>query len=455
MRIVIIGAGSAGRHLMHRLCLEGHDVIMIDRDQSRLDAAAAQDDILTVLGEGASPTTLEEAEIHKADLLAAVTNADEVNVLACLYARQAGVKHRVARISDQAHFDPRSRLPLSEAGVSLVVNKTQTIAQELFNILRLPGTIEVIELLGGRAEAVGVKLGLESPLLRGPLATVASPERLAGMRVLAAMRGDELIVPDGNTTFLVGDDVYTALPADGVNDYLDWASPSRPGFSKVLIGGGGDLGLALARMLETLPLQVVIMESEAARAEYCSATLDKTLVMHGDALDEEMLEEVGITEGTAFVASTGSDEHNIISCLLAERLGASLTLAQIGKLEYVSIINAQSLVDRAVSPQIAMTNAILHFVRGRNIDSVTLLHGLPGELIELTVPAACKGITAPIKSLTLPKRAVIAAIERDGELLIPTGDLKLMPGDRLAAFAHPSALRKLASIFHAPGRPRE
>ena len=454
MRIVIIGAGSAGRHLMHRLCLEGHDVIMIDRDPARLDAAAAQDDILTVPGEGASPATLEDAEIEKADLLAAVTNVDEVNILACLYARQAGVKHRVARISDQAYFEPRSRLPLNEAGVSLVVNKTQTIAQELFNILRLPGTTEVIDLLGGRAEAVGIKLGLESPLLRGPLANVASPEMLAGMRILAAMRGEELIVPDGNTTFLVGDDVYAALPANGVDAYLDWASPSRPGFSKVLIAGGGDLGLALARMLEKLSIQVVLIESEAARAEYCSLTLNKTLVMHGDALDEEMLQEVGITEGTAFVASTGSDEHNMISCLLAERLGASLTLAQIGKLEYVSIINAQSLVDRAVSPQIAMTNAILHFVRGQNIDSVTLLHRLPGELIELTVPDGCKGISAPIESLGLPRRAVIAAVEREGEIRIPTGDLKLKPGDHLAAFAHPSALRKLASMFHAPGRPR-
>ena len=447
MRILIIGAGKGGWHLTEILCQEKHDVVVIDQDRGVLDAMEAHLDVLTIRGHGSSPRVLEEAEVGKADLLVAVTDHDEVNIVACLYARQAGVKHRIARITNQDFLAGDSRLNLAEAGVDLVVSKAGTTAEELNNILRLPGATEVVNLLDGRVQVVGIRVHMDSPLIRAPLREVAEPDMLRALRFIAVMRGDELIIPRGDTQFLIGDDVYVISRPDFIPIFLRWASPEHTPFAKIIIAGGGDLGLKLAQLLEGVPGQVLLLESDAAQALSCSSVLDKTLVIHGDALDEEVLQNAGIVDDTAFVAATGSDENNIIGCMLAEKLGVRYTLAQISKDEYVSIINSQSLLDRAVSPYSTMSNAILHFIRGRNIKSATLLHRLPGELLEVVLPERSKWTGAAIRDVHLAKGTVIAAVKRGPEVMIPTGDLVLLAGDHLAIFARPAALGKIQNLF--------
>ena len=447
MRILIIGAGKGGWHLTDILCQEKHDVVVIDQDPRVLEAMEAHLDVLTICGHGSSPRVLEEAEVGKTDLLVAVTDRDEVNVVACLYARQAGVKHRIARITNQDFLDDHSRLKLADAGVDLVVSKAGTTADELNNILRLPGATEVVNLLDCRVQVVGIRVHMDSPLLRTPLGKVDEPDMLHAMRAIAVMRGDELIIPRGDTRFLIGDDVYVISRPDYVPTFLRWASPEHTPFAKIIIGGGGDLGLRLAHLLEGAPGQVVLLERDAEQALRCSSILDRTLVIHGDTLDEEVLQNAGIVDDTAFVASTGNDENNIIGCMLAEKLGVRYTLAQISKDEYVSIINSQSLLDRAVSPYTTMSNAILHFIRGRNIKSATLLHRLPGELLEVVLPERNKWTDVAIRDIRLPKGTVIAAVKRGVEVMIPTGDLVLEAGDQLAVFARPAAVGKIQNLF--------
>ena len=448
MRIIIIGAGSAGLHLMERLCQENHSVVMIDTNAARLAVAEAHCDIMAIKGEGANPRILNKAGVSKSDLLVAVTNRDEVNLLACLYARQAGVEHRVARITEPDYVDPSCGIDLKDAGVDLAVVKSETIAEEVFHILQLPGAIEVIDLLDGKARVVGIKLDPESPLIRATLQDLDQDELLSKVRMLAVMRGEELIIPRGDTTFMIGDDVYMVTTPDYMDHLLNWACPDRPMFGKIMIAGGGDLGLRLAQLLESTTRNVILIEADEERANHCSMRLDKALVIHGDALDENLLSEIGVSSNTAFVACKGSDENNMISCLLAEKLGVTYTLARINKLEYVSIINSQSLLDRAVSPQLAVTNAILHFVRGQNIRSATLLHGLPGELLEMDVHPQNKHIDMALKNIRLPKRSVLAAVRRSDMVMIPTGDFAPRGGDQLVAFSHPSAIKKLAKLFH-------
>lgn len=447
MRILIIGAGKGGWHLTEILCQEKHDVVVIDQDPRVLETMEAHLDVLTICGHGTSPRVLEEAEIGKADLLVAVTDRDEVNILACLYARVAGVKHRIARITNQDFLARDSRLDLADAGVDLVVSKAGTTADELNNILRLPGATEVVNLLDGQVQVIGIRVGMDSPLLRAPLSEVAEPDMLHAIRSIAVMRGDELIIPRGDTRFLIGDDVYVISRPDYIPTFLRWACPGHTPFAKIIIAGGGDLGMKLAQLLEGAQGQVVLVESDADRALRCSSILGRTLVIHGDALNEEILQNAGIVDDTAFVAATGNDENNIIGCMLAEKLGASYTLAQISKDEYVSIINSQSLLDRAVSPYTTMGNAILHFIRGRNIKSATLLHRLPGELLEIVLPERNRWNGAAIKDIKLAKGTVIAAVKRGLEVMIPTGDLVLEAGDQLAVFARPAAVGKIQSLF--------
>jgi len=447
MRIIIIGAGNAGRHIAETMCELNHDVVLVDNRSEPLAEVDAHLDILTLQGPGACPTTLEQAGIEQADLLVAVTDRDTVNILACAYAHAAQVKNKVARVVNPAFTDKSSRLNLRELGVDLVVSHKEECAREIFNILRMPGTLEVVDLLGGRALAVGLKVPTTSPLIRAPLKAFPDAELLKKFRFIAAIRGNELIIPGGDTQFMIGDDIYVVMQPNQVGEFIDWACPDHPTFEKVIIGGGGDLGLSLAKRLEQLSLQIVLLEDDPDRAEYISGALNRTLVMNADLLDRETLVNAGIVENTAFVAVTGDDENNIISCLLAEKEGVSFTLAQVTKPAYVPIINSLSLLDRAVSPHLSMTNAILHFVRGQHVTRAALLHNLPGELLEIELAANSRWAGKAIREIRIPRDALIATVLRAETVCTATGDLRLNVGDRLVLFSAPKAVEKLEAIF--------
>ncbi|MFH0953750.1 MAG: Trk system potassium transporter TrkA [Verrucomicrobiota bacterium] len=447
MRVVIIGSGNAGQNLAAKLCDEGHDIVLIDSREEPLAEAESKLDILTIHGEGSSPRVLAKAEIGKADLVVAVTDRDEVNILACIIAHAAGVKHKVARVSNRDYLEPTDRMDLQKLGVDLVVSQKEECANELFNILRMPGTLEAVDLLEGQILAVGVKVHMDSPLIRGPLKAFPKPELLQAIRFIAVIRGVELIVPRGDTQFLIGDEVYLVGRPQDVSSFLDWAWPERHSFKKVVIAGGGDMGLHLAQLLERTSIQVALVEPDNARANYCSGVLTRSLVIKGNPLDKETLQNAGIVEETAFVAAEGTDENNIIGCLLAADLGARFTLAQVTKPEYVPIIDNLSLLDRAVSPPLSMINAILHFVRGHHVKAAALFHKLPGELLDVVVPPKGKWAGQAIKDLKLPAGVTIAGVRRKDDVFVATGDLVLVEGDRLVVFSPPDAVAKLEQLF--------
>lgn len=449
MRILIIGAGNAGRHLAAKLSEERHDIVIVDNSQESLSEISALLDIQTVCGEGSSPRVLAEAGIEKSDLLVAVTDRDEVNILACAYAQAAGVRHKVARVSNPDFIHADSRFDLSRMGIDLVISQKEECAQEIFTILRMPGTLEAVDLLEGRVLTVGIKVHMDSPLVLQTLREFPRPEMLQRVRLIALMRGDEVLVPRGDTQLMIGDDVYFVGEPAAVTEFLEWACPEHERFEKVIIAGGGDLGLQLAQLLEKTGMQVVLLERSEARAQECSKRLDRTLVMRGDALDQETMDNAGVVHGSAFVAVTGSDENNIMICLLAEKAGSTFTLAQVTKPEYVPIITSLSLLDRAVSAHMSMINAILHFVRGKNVKAAALLHKLPGELLDVVLSPKARWTGKPIKNLRVPDGITIASVLREGRTLSATGDVVLEAGDRLVLFALPAAVAKVETLFRS------
>lgn len=449
MRILIIGAGNAGRHLAAKLCEERHDIVIVDNDEDALAEIAAQLDIQTVRGEGSSPRILEDAGITKSDLVVAVTDRDEVNILACAYAQAAGVSHKVARVSNPDFIHADSRFDLRKLGIDLVISQKEECAQEIFTILRMPGTLEAVDMLEERVLAVGIKVHMDSPLVLQTLKSFPRPEMLQRVRLIAIMRGDETLIPRGDTQLMIGDDVYMVGEPDAVSEFLEWACPEHERFEKVIIAGGGDLGLQLSQLLEKTGMQVVLIEKNEDRAEECSKRLDRAMVMKGDALDQETLDNAGIVHGSAFVAVTGSDENNIMICLLAEKAGSTFTLAQVTKPEYVPIVGSLSLLDRAVSSHMSMINAILHFVRGKNVKAAALLHKLPGELLDVALARGARWAGKSIKALRMPDDLLIATVLRGDAILPATGDLKLVEGDRLVLFALPRAVAKVEALFRS------
>ncbi len=447
MRAVIIGAGIAGRNLAEKLTAEAYDVTVVDHRPEPLRAVEDQLDVMTVQGHGSSPAVLERAEISKADLVVAVTSVDEVNILACGYARTRNVAHRIARVSNPDYSAAEAARCMEMFGVDLLVNPTRECAQEMASLIRLPGAKEVIRMLGNRVLAVSAVLSSDSLLCRTPIKDCPDPELLKNVRFIVVERGRELMIPSGDTQLMVGDDIYAVGEARHMPAFLDMVAPDRPSIRRVIIAGGGMLGLSLANLLDDSGLEVVLVERDTASADACSTALSRTLVLRGDIMNDDTFDEFGVGEHTAFVATTGDDENNIISSLLAQKHGATLTIGKVSKPEYVPVIDSLSLLDRAVSPPLSMLNSILHFVRGRNVRAAMALHTLPGELLEVVLPGDNPWVGVRIKDLQMPPGAIIATVEREGEILVPTGDLALARGDRMVIYALPRTVRKLESIF--------
>ena len=448
MRIVIIGGGQTGAHLAEKFCEDEHDVVVIDSSAAALADLDAHLDLMTVAGDGANPAILEEADVERADMVVAVTDRDDTNILACIFARARGVPRTVARVSSSDYSTSR-HVDFRKLGVDLLVNQYDEYARDLYNVLRLPGSIEVADLLDERVMVVGMSIHMDSPLLGSKLKQFAGKEWLQKIRFTAVVRGDEVMTPHGDTTFLVGDDVYFAGEPDAVSDFMQWAWPEQKRFQRAVIAGGGELGLQLARMLEHTRMQIVLIEQNNKRADFCSAQLNRTLVIKGDALDQETLAGIGEAEDMAYVAATGSDEHNIIGCLVAEKFGARFTAAQVGKKEYIGIVNQLRLLDRIVDPHLAMVNSILHFVRGKNVQAAAILARLPGELIELKLSPKHKWVGKPIKDLKIPDGVIIATAMRNGQIKTATGDLALAAGDRVVVYCLPDAVSKMEPLFTA------
>jgi len=440
MRILIVGGGQAGGYLAEQFCADGHDVVVVDTRADALSGLESRLDLMTVCGSGADPEVLERADVSRADMLVAVTDRDDTNLLACVFGRERGVGRTAARVSSSSY--PTSRhINFAKLGIDLLVNQYDAYARDLFRALKMPGSIEADELLDGRVMAVGMPVHMDSPLLGRKLKDFADEEWIRKIRFFAIARGNEVSTPTGESAMMVGDGVYFAGEPDGVADFMKWAWPEQRRFQRVVIAGGGELGLQLARLLEGTRMHVVLVEQDEARAAHCADLLNRTVVLKGDALDRGTLASIGPGTDMAYVAATGSEEHNIIGCLVAEKHGARFTAAQVGNEEYIKVVDQLRLVDRVVNPHLAITNAILHFVRGKNVLAASILAHLPGELIEMQLPEGHPWAGAKVADAALPEGVVLVTLLRDGRVKTPTGALELAAGDQVVVYVLPDALK--------------
>jgi trk system potassium uptake protein TrkA len=376
----------------------------------------------------------------------AVTSSDEVNILACLYAHSAGVPRKVARVSSPEYLHSDDTYDLTRMGIDLVINQKQECAREIFHMLQLPGALEAFNLFEGKVMAAGFEVSVVSPLLDRTPAECVRLDLIQSVRIIAIRRSDQLVIPHGDTVFQKGDRVYLVGRSGDVAAFFEWVCPDLKPFDKVIIAGGGDLGLMLAQQIEE-EMECVLLEQDDERARHCSMLLNRALILRADALSESTLEEAGLTENTAFVALTGDDENNIMNCLMAQKKGAAFTVTQIARTDYVPVIEQLYLVNRVVSPYISMTHAILHYLRSQKVQAASLLHNLPGELLDVVIPRSSRLTGQAIRALRLPREAIVASVLRGDDVLTATGDLTLQAEDRLLIFAHPNAVKKIQSMF--------
>ncbi|MGH7545212.1 MAG: Trk system potassium transporter TrkA [Gemmatimonadota bacterium] len=446
MRIIIVGAGAVGTHLAERLSTAGQDVVLVERDPDRAEAAQEQLDVLTVVGNGASPSVLERAGIERADLLLAVTSIDEVNLLACLAAYPFGVKVRVARVSNPEYLTKGAEIAPDRLGGALLINPERECALETFQLLQSEAAKELAFFADGKVQLIRIEVLAEAPVVGRQLAEIARDIKDRRFVTVAILRDGRTIIPRGRDTLEAGDQIYVIGQAQQMSRVYELAGYGAFRLERVMIAGGGRVAEHLARLLEAHGIDSLLIDSDRERCVELAESLHRTLVLHGDATDMELLETEGIEAIDGFVALTGSDDTNMLSSLLAKTHGVKKVVALIQKLDYIPLVSRVG-IDAAVSPRLSTVNAILRYVRRGRVVSVASLRSIEAEAIEFNVPAQSPAVGRPVAKLELPDAALIGAIIRDDEVLVPTGQDALRAGDTAILFTLPEAIPELERIF--------
>lgn len=444
MYIVVIGLGEVGQHLVRVLAREGHELVLIDSDARRIAHAQEHFDVMAIEGYGAREEVLAQAGIGRADLVVAVTDHDEVNLIAALAARQAGARRVVARAqgNEWARWSEGIRYGLF--GIDVVINPRVLLAHELARVARSHGAAEVIDLAQARIELAQLDLDATARHLGKPLSALPLPREVL---LAAVVRHGELFVPGGADVLLAGDRAYLIGTPSAVMEAEDLLTRKRAA-QRVCVVGGGVIGEAVARELTDDGAQVLLFERDRARAEELAEDLPRCTVVHGDGTDLALLREEDVASYDLFVAVTPEDEVNLMAALLAQRLGVPRTACAVHRGDY-SDIYRQLGVDIVLSPRLVASHHILRYARADEVRSLTQLEEGQAEVVELAVPAGSRALGVALRHLDLPRGALVAAIVKRDRVVVPRGDDRIEAGDSAIVLATAGARTAVERLFRA------
>ena len=440
MRAVIIGAGKIGYNIAETLSQEGHDVFVIEKDEDRRQIVEENLDVQAVLGNGADSNLLESVNIEEADLLIAVTESDELNMLACMLAGQYGVKKTVARVR-RPEYDRNNKLAQNPAlNIDLMINPERVAAAEIAKIISVPEAVDVNYYAKGKIMLLELLIDKNNPVLNCALKDIRGQYHFL---VAAILRGDTLIIPRGDDQILLDDRIFLIGRTDQMREIEKPLGFQRRSIHSVLLVGGSRVAFYLAQLLEKRGLEVKIIEKDYKHCKYLAGQLNEAIILNGDGSDIDLLQDEGVQDTDLFVALTEDDKLNILVSLMAKRLGAGKTIAQVRRSDYLPLIQAVG-IDIAISPRLLTAEAVLRFVRNSEFLSINVLEKGSAEVYEIILSAGMKRmVNKPIKALGLPKGILIGAIFRNNDAIIPSGDDVMLPGDRIIIFAAAAVVRKV------------
>ncbi|AET66475.1 K+ transport system, NAD-binding component [Desulfosporosinus orientis DSM 765] len=443
MRIVIVGAGKVGFSLAQRLSEEGHEITVIEQDEERRLIVQNSLDVMTISGNGASPQFLAEFGLLKADLMVAVTDRDEVNMIACMAAKQAGISRTIARVRNQ-DYAGKNQLEFNRAlGIDLTINPEMVTAIEISRILLTPAALDVEDFGDGMVRLLEVRVREESPYVNIPLKRLTLPDRVL---VVGILRQNRMIIPKGTDCLLPQDSVFFVGAQAAIEKFSEEFSERKTKIQRVMIIGAGRIGRHLARILDHVGISIKVIEKSRERCSELAKTIDKGLVLCGDGTDIDLLIEEGVGNSDAVVCLTSDDKLNLLLALLAKDLGTQKTIVRVGRSEYMSLMGKVG-VDVILSPRLLTAGVILRQVRQGGVVSVSLLEGAKAEAMEIVVSSKSSIIGRKLKDTKIPDNILIGALLRGNELIIPDGNTILHVGDRVVIFTLPNLIKKISKIF--------
>lgn len=443
MRILIIGAGDIGNQLARRLSAAQHDLTVIEIDPEKIQRLRERVDSFVIEGSGTSYRVLQQAQAESMDLVAAVTDNDEVNLLSCQLAKKMGVPTTIARVRNTEFTQDPFPLSYEEMGVDHIIHPEVETAHAVAHLIRQSSASYAFEFEGGKVQVLGVRLDRRSPIINAPLADISTYQD-EHLRIVAIDRNHETIIPNGTSILYPGDQIFAVCDHDYVRDFLRMAGKPETHADNIMIMGGGLIGQSIAEYLQD-ESNIKIIEGNQHKAECVAEILSNALVIHGDGTDLQLLQEEGLSDMDSFIAVTGNDENNIISSLLARHYQVPQSIALVNKLDYLSVI-PQLGVDGVVSRQLLTVNAVEHLIQSEIADIATP-PGLDAQLIEFIAEPRSKITKRSLMKTRFPKGAIIGAVIRDDEVIIPHGNTQLEVGDKAVVFTLPEAVQQVDHLF--------
>jgi trk system potassium uptake protein TrkA len=458
MRVIVCGAGQVGSTIARHLATEGIDVTVIDSSPEQARRIDESYDVRGIVGHASHPEVLERAGAQGADMLIAVTRSDEVNMVACQVAYSLfSVPRRIARIRHSGYLERRRRglYASDQLPIDVIISPEIEVATGIERRLKTPGAFDTVQLAEGRVQLLGIHCNSGTCSLIGhALSEFKHLVPDAGLVILAIVRNGEAFVPHGQDRIERGDDVYVVTESRRADAIMRLFGHEEEVARRVIIVGGGNVGLNLAhRLANSAPATSLrVIESSRERAEFVSQELGKSaVVLHGDALDRETLAEANVQAAETIIAVTNDDETNIFASVLAKREGCARAITLVNKSSYEPLLPTLG-IDTVVAPNTITISSILRHVRHRSVSALYTLREDFGEVIEATAQPGSRLVRGSIREIGVPPGMLIGAIVRNDEVVIPTTSTGIKEGDRVIALVTYKALRKAEALLAGSSR---
>ena len=445
MRIVISGVEEMGYHLAKMLSGNGHDITVIDQDAKRLDELGALADVITIEGDATTFAVLRKASVRKCDLYIAVDSVENDNVLSAIMAKQLGAKKSIARIDNNEYLEPNNKEMFIDMGIDYLLCPERIAAEEVINLLGHSATTEFVDFSGGKLSLVVFRLEPNSSLVGASIAGF-DEEQVLNYRTVAIMRDGHTIIPKSTDEYMVGDMVYAISRHDAVSEVMSLSGKGSVDINNMMILGGSRIGVQIAKELQD-EVNIKLIDYNAEKAYRLAEMLKRTLIIHQDGRDTDAMLEEGLANMDAFVAVTGRSETNILTAMLAKRMGVKRVIAEVENMNYINIADSVG-VDTIINKKIVTASNIFRFTMATDVLAIKCLTGSDAEVLEFIVKPNSPATKSTIGQMGLPEDVIIGGVVRGDKVFIATSSMQINAYDRVVVFAMPSAISDIGYYFN-------
>jgi len=445
MNIIIAGDGELGAYIAKLLAGQNHNITMINPNKDFIEEIDSHLDLLTIVGDATQIEVLRDAKTNKADLVISVMHDEQPNIVTAMIAKKLGAKRTIARVSNIDNLSVENKRFFRELGIDNLISPENIASVEIVKLLKQSAADEIFDFSEGKLSLFSIKLDERAMVINKSLNEIADEHKDLNFRAVAVHREGKTIIPRGDFRFHTNDLAYIITKPEGIEQIMKMGGRVKLNINNIMIVGGGRIGRLAAQRLEQ-DMNIKLIEIDKNRCFDLSDALSETLILNGDSRDLELLEDEGISSMDAFISVTRDSETNILTCLLAKRLGVKRTIALVDNIDFINV--AQNIgIDTIINKKLIAASYVENFTLGENVSLIKCLSGVEAEVLELVAKKGSYITKKPIRQLKLPNEAIIGGVVRGENGFIALGETHIQENDKVVIFTMPSAITKVSKLF--------